>query len=334
MGDTITLPVTIGSSNYSNATVNVVITLTNKSDAGVSITGVPTGAVTYGDADLTLTGSVTAAGTGTGSWTWTTSDDTVFQITPNGATATVKILKTGSATITAKYESDTTIGSETTSSITVDKKALTVKASDKSIKVGEEVPDLSNPVQNTDYTVTGLVGTDTLTGLNLAYSATPDNTKAGTYDIIASGASAGGNYEISYENGTLTISKTPAPVPTPAPATATASVTVNSKTVSASTLAAAYAKAGVNPDSVATVVLGKKVKKIKKGSFQNLRNANTLVVKSKKLTKARVKGSLKGSSITKVKVNVGKKKTNKKYVKRYKKIFTKKNCGKKVSVTR
>lgn len=126
----------------------------------------------------------------------------------------------------------------------------------------------------------------------------------------------------------------PTPTPTPAPAAANASITVNAKTVSASTLAAAYAKAGVNPDNVATVVLGKKVKKIKKGSFQNLKNASTLVVKSKKLTKARVKGSLKGSSITKVKVNVGKKKTNKKYVKKYKKYFTKKNCGKKVRVRR
>ena len=133
---------------------------------------------------------------------------------------------------------------------------------------------------------------------------------------------------------TPTPTPTPTPEPTPAPAPATASVTVNAKTVSASTLAAACAKTGVNPDSVATVVLGKKVKKIKKGSFQNLRNANTLIVKSKKLTKARVKGSLKGSSITKVKVNVGKKKTNKYYAKRYKKIFTKKNCGKKVSVSR
>ncbi len=111
-------------------------------------------------------------------------------------------------------------------------------------------------------------------------------------------------------------------------------LTVNAKTVSAKTLNAAIAKAGVSADSVTTITLGKKVKKIKKGAFKNFRNANTLVVKSKKLTRARVKGSLKGSSITKVKVNVGKKKTNKKYVKRYKRIFTKKNCGKKVRVTR
>lgn len=58
----------------------------------------------------------------------------------------------------------------------------------------------------------------------------------------------------------------------------------------------------------------------------------TLTVKSKKLTKASVKGSLKGSKINTVKVKVGKKKENSKYVKKYKKIFTKKNAGKKVKV--
>lgn len=60
----------------------------------------------------------------------------------------------------------------------------------------------------------------------------------------------------------------------------------------------------------------------------------TLTVKTKGLTKASVKYSLKGSKIKTVKVKVGKKKTNKKYVKKYKKYFTKKNCGKKVRVRR
>lgn len=59
----------------------------------------------------------------------------------------------------------------------------------------------------------------------------------------------------------------------------------------------------------------------------------TLTVKTKDLTKASVKGSLKGSKVKTVKVRVGKKKTNKKYIRKYKKIFTKKNCGKKVRVT-
>ena len=60
--------------------------------------------------------------------------------------------------------------------------------------------------------------------------------------------------------------------------------------------------------------------------------AKTLVVRSKKLTKKSVKGSLKGSKVKVVKVKVGSKKVNKKYVKKYKKIFTKKICGKKVKV--
>jgi len=38
------------------------------------------------------------------------------------------------------------------------------------------------------------------------------------------------------------------------------------------------------------------------------------------------------AAVKTVKVKVGKKKTNKKYVKKYKKIFTKKNAGKKVRV--
>lgn len=51
-----------------------------------------------------------------------------------------------------------------------------------------------------------------------------------------------------------------------------------------------------------------------------------------KLGKAGVKKSLLGSKIKIVKVKVGKKAVNKKYIKRYRKIFTKKNAGKKVTV--
>lgn len=60
--------------------------------------------------------------------------------------------------------------------------------------------------------------------------------------------------------------------------------------------------------------------------------ARTVTVKTKKLTKASVKNSLKGSKVKTVKVKVGKKKTNKTYRKKYKKIFTKKNAGKRVKI--
>ena len=213
-GDTVTLPVTISSTNYADSTVNVVITLTATAmgDAGVNISGAPASPKTYGDTDFVLTGSVTDAGTGTGTWTWISSDSTVLQITPNGANATVKILKAGSATVTVNYESGTTAGTKTTDTITVNTKTLSIAANNQNIYVGGLVPDLSLPVLDTHYTVTGLVGEDVLTTPpTLTYQkngcqVTPDNTMAGTYDIAASGASVGDNYTISYIDGKLTIS--------------------------------------------------------------------------------------------------------------------------------
>ena len=41
---------------------------------------------------------------------------------------------------------------------------------------------------------------------------------------------------------------------------------------------------------------------------------------------------MKKSSVKTVKVQIGSKKVNRKYVKKYKKIFTKKNAGRKVKV--
>ena len=57
-----------------------------------------------------------------------------------------------------------------------------------------------------------------------------------------------------------------------------------------------------------------------------------MIVKSKKLKKSSVKKCFKGSNVKPVKVQIGSKKVNKKFVKKYKKIFTKKNVGKKVKV--
>ena len=119
--------------------------------------------------------------------------------------------KSISGTGSENYE--VTIPSETKASIS--KAAATIKAKDQSIKVGDTVPDLSDPVLDKHYTVTGLVAGDALTAApKLAYASKPDNTKAGTYEITASDANAGGNYELSYQKGTLTISEKPAPAST------------------------------------------------------------------------------------------------------------------------
>jgi len=59
--------------------------------------------------------------------------------------------------------------------------------------------------------------------------------------------------------------------------------------------------------------------------------ATKVIIKTKKLTRSCVKKSLKGSKVKIIKVKTGKKNL-KKYVKKYKKIFTKKNAGRKVTV--
>ena len=111
------------------------------------------------------------------------------------------------------------------------------------------------------------------------------------------------------------------------------SVTVNSSTVSAKTVKSAIKKAGAKTKDVKQIILGSKVKKISKKAFKGT-YAKTLVVRTKKLKKKTVKNSLKGSKITTVKVKVGGTKANKKFVKKYRSYFTKKNAGRKVRVKR
>ncbi len=91
---------------------------------------------------------------------------------------------------------------------------IEVAASAKKIYVNGQVPVLTSPVVDKDYTVAGLLGSDKLGGtIALAYqkdgiAATPDNKVVGAYDIVISGATApeGNNYEgIEFKNATLTI---------------------------------------------------------------------------------------------------------------------------------
>lgn len=138
------------------------------------------------------------------------------------------------------------------------------------------------------------------------------------FTIKAAKGSAGYNYGI--RNGFITYDPS------------VTAVTVNTSKVSAATINSAIAAAGGTAANINKVVLGKKVKKISKGTFKTFRGVNTIEVKTKKLKKKGVKGALKGSTVKTIKVKVGNKKANKKFVKKYKKIFTKKVAGKKVRV--
>ena len=93
-------------------------------------------------------------------------------------------------------------------------KPVTVTALDKKITAGQPAPELTSA----DYTVTGLIGNDTLGGISLYYAdpsdlskaVTPDTGKAGTYAIVVTeGGTGSNNYAPTFVNGTLTIASRP-----------------------------------------------------------------------------------------------------------------------------
>ena len=183
--------------------------------------------LTYGDKNKSV--SATTDGTGEISYAVKEGGDVIEVDSSSGV---LKIKKVGTAIVTVTAAATTGDGPDEIDyaqatkdvAVNVNPKTLTITAKDQNIIVGGEVPDLAKPIWGTHYSVSGLVGSETIiTPPMLAYqengvAAGPNNTVAGIYDIVPSGADAGENYSINYVNGTLTISeKEPAEV-TKAPA--------------------------------------------------------------------------------------------------------------------
>ena len=200
--------ITISSKNYTDITATLTFSPVDRTNAGVTISGVPTSKI-YGES-FTLTASVTDAGTDTGSWTWTSNDPSVLQVTETGASATVKALKAGSATISAKYESDTTMGEQTTAPITVGKRVITVTADNKSMTVNGTLPTFTVTYGNLP---SGVQAAD-IFGTLASASTTTDGKTAGSFDITVTTpvlkTEAGANYEVgAVTKGTLTVNPRP-----------------------------------------------------------------------------------------------------------------------------
>ena len=196
--------VTISSKNYTDINATLTFSPVDRTDAGVTISSVPA-SKTYGES-FTLTASVTDAGTGTVSWTWTSNDPSVLQVTGTGASATVKALKAGSATISAKYESDTTMGEQTTAPITVGKRVITVTADNKSMTVNGTLPTFTVTYGNLP---SGVQAAD-IFGTMASASTTTDGKTTGSFDITVTTpvlkTEAGANYEVgAVTKGTLTV---------------------------------------------------------------------------------------------------------------------------------
>lgn len=198
VNSTATVKIPVTSTNYNNFDLEVTLTVLAKTAQTLSAAPI---AMTYGDAakKIEVSGAV-------GSLSYEVTDGMdIVSVDTNG---NVTAIKSGTATITiTAAETSTHASGSTTVTVTIAKRALTVKADDKTAYIGDKQPELT-------YTVSGLVGNDKLTPvptLKLVHDANVDPMKqAGTYVIgFETEPAASANYELSAQTGTLTVSARP-----------------------------------------------------------------------------------------------------------------------------
>lgn len=208
VGKDATVTLTVNSTNYNPFTITVTVTVQNKKTQTVTASDLN---VTYGDAGVKLNAS--ALDNAQLTYQVTEGAD-VVTVDTNG---NVTLRKSGTAKIQITAAETEDYGTaNTTVTVTVAKRSLTVKANDLTAYVGGQLPAL-------DYTVTGLVSGDTLTTVpelelkDVPAGVDPMKT-AGTYTIGFKTAPVADKdkYDLTVETGTLTVSSRPNVNPVPA----------------------------------------------------------------------------------------------------------------------
>ena len=155
----------------------------------------------YGETNKAV--AVTSA---VGDVTFASSDENVVTVDAAGGLA---FHKSGTVEITVRAAGDANYyGAQTKITVTVAKAPVTIRANDKAIYRGLAAPSLADPKAGTDYTVTGLLGSDTLSGITvrLAYAQTPNTARIGTTEIILTVTGEDARYAVTTGNGKLTVS--------------------------------------------------------------------------------------------------------------------------------
>lgn len=208
VGQRATVTLTVNSTNYNPFTITVTVTAQKKETQTITASDLN---VTYGDAGVKLNAS--ALDNAKLTYQVTKGAD-VVAVDANG---NVTLLKSGTAKIQITAAETEDYGTaNTTVTVTVAKRSLTVKANDLTAYVGGQLPAL-------DYTVTGLVSGDTLTTVpelelkDVPAGVDPMKT-AGTYTIGFKTAPVADKdkYDLTVETGTLTVSSRPNVNPVPA----------------------------------------------------------------------------------------------------------------------
>ena len=173
-GDTVTLPVTIGSDNYADATVNVVITLTAKDDqAALTLTGGTT--VVYGQT-LQLG---TSGGTGTGAVTYAVANGT-GEATIDAATGKLTPVKVGTVKVTATKAGDASYNSITSAEVEITITRATPTGAPKYTAIttiGKTLADAGLTTAGSNLSVPGTVKWVDDTGADLPATTTVEANK-------------------------------------------------------------------------------------------------------------------------------------------------------------
>ncbi len=189
---TITVAVTMA--NYESVNVVVPVELTAKAVAEIALPDGQNG-VYDGQAQIGYTGQPDAAGyEGTLNVIYTGRNGTEY----NSEDAPVNA---GDYTVTFSVpDADLYYTGSASLDFTVAKADLTITAENKTVYRNTELPELT-------YTAEGLVGDDVL-NTEPTIRCDADISVIGSYPITVSGADAGANYSISYQEGTLTVYET------------------------------------------------------------------------------------------------------------------------------
>ena len=196
-------------SEYNTYTGTDAITVSVTLKENSTVTDAPNGidGLVYNGNDQTLI----AAGTADGGELQYKLDDGTY----SAALPTAKDAGTYIVWYKVAGDADHEDSQEQSVTVTIGRASATVTALDRRITAGQAAPDLTHPTEGVDYTVSGLIGADTLGGTaRMGYyqdgsSVTPDTGKSGTYEIRIDGLS-NSNYDVQFVCGTLTIDPKPA----------------------------------------------------------------------------------------------------------------------------
>jgi prolyl-tRNA editing enzyme YbaK/EbsC (Cys-tRNA(Pro) deacylase) len=184
---------------------------------------------TYGAALVLGTSNFTASGLLGG--------DTVsgVTLTSSGSSATASV---GTYNIVPSAAAGSGL---TNYSITYNNGALTVGQANLSIMAGNQskVYGATLALGTTNFTASGLLNGDMVSGVTLSSSGSDASASVGSYGIVPSAATGSGlaNYSIVYNNGTLTVGKaTPIIAGAPTPSTITYGQTLAASTLSGGTV--------------------------------------------------------------------------------------------------